>query len=151
MPPGLGDPGNGFLLQGSSPPSLLLIVLLVVSLRSSASLCMRVYTSLCVPVMHCRLPYEGPRRISSNAAGVIEVAPRSELRPYFRRAWNRKRKFGRTRYCSWGKKCDFITSLRRVRLPADVAESRHKPSPHERESAWAISFARCRECTALKS
>lgn len=40
---------------------------------------MRTYNVSMRP-MHCRLPYEGPRRISSYAAGVIEIAPRSGLR-----------------------------------------------------------------------
>lgn len=43
--------------------------------------CARITGGLCVPAMHCRLPHEGPRRISSYAAGVIEIAPRTGLRP----------------------------------------------------------------------
>lgn len=38
--------------------------------------------------MHCRLPYEGPRRISSYA--VIEIAPRTGTRPPPRESAARK-------------------------------------------------------------
>lgn len=51
--------------------------------------CARI-TYLCALAMHCRLPYEGPRRISSYAVGVIEIALRTGTRPPPRESAARK-------------------------------------------------------------
>lgn len=62
--------------------------------------------------MHCRLPYEGPRRISSNAAAVvIEVAPGPNYGPRAR-AREKTRKYGSRARCEKD-----VTLTTQVRVP----------------------------------